>query len=201
MPAIHRATPPARERDATPARRAASRFAEALRSARRAAAGGSRAQAVRAGSPARRTTPATVDGERRASGSSEEAARGACEVAQQRSTADVQATASVDALRAGVRALPAAVEAARVAGGDRVALAFGSALGVDLRGGAAGLELTLRPAAALERAARAELPGLVAALRARGIRVARATVRSRDAITDAGDRPGTGRVDAAPGLR
>ncbi len=60
-----------------------------------------------------------------------------------------------------------------------LALSFGTALTVDLRAGAQGLELTLHPARALERAARAELPGLVEALRARGLRVARADIRSR----------------------
>lgn len=90
-------------------------------------------------------------------------------------------------LRAAVRALPAAVEAARLHQGAQVTLTLGAALGVDLRTGAAGVELTLRPAAALDRLAAAELPALVAALRARGVRVGRAEVQS-----GAGERPPTG---------
>jgi hypothetical protein len=92
--------------------------------------------------------------------------------------AEPEAALGVQELRAAVRALPAAV-AALPAGS--LALSFGSALSVDLRVGAEGLELTLRPTPALERAARAELPGLVEALRARGLRVARADIRSRSA--------------------
>lgn len=78
------------------------------------------------------------------------------------------------ALRAAVRALPPVIEAARLRDGARLALTLGGALAVDLRGGAAGVEVTLRPEAALGQAAAAELPALVAALRARGVRVARA---------------------------
>ena len=81
-------------------------------------------------------------------------------------------------LRAAVRALPPVIQAARLQEGVRLALTLGSALGVDLRGGAAGVEVTLRPAAALAHVAAAELPALVAALRARGVRVARAELAS-----------------------
>jgi hypothetical protein len=63
--------------------------------------------------------------------------------------------------------------------GAQLALSFGAALSLDLRAGVHGLELTLRPAQGLERVTRAELPGLVEALRARGLRVARAEVRPR----------------------
>lgn len=100
------------------------------------------------------------------------------------------AAAEVVALRAAVRALPATIEAARLHDGARLTLELGSALGVDLRAGAAGVELTLRPAAALTGAAAAELPGLVDALRARGVRVVRAEVRSG---------PGARRPPGAPG--
>jgi hypothetical protein len=87
-----------------------------------------------------------------------------------------------------VRALPPVIEAARLQDGARLALTLGGALAVDLRGGAAGVEVTLRPAAALGQAAAAELPALVAALRARGVRVARAELAS-----------GARRPPAAPG--
>jgi hypothetical protein len=96
----------------------------------------------------------------------------------QPSAAEPQPTRGAQELGAAVRTLPAAV-AARSAGS--LALSFGSALTVDLRAGAMGLELTLHPAQALGQAARAELPGLVDALRARGLRVARADIRPRAA--------------------
>jgi hypothetical protein len=82
-------------------------------------------------------------------------------------------------LAAVVRALPVAVEAARVRAGEPLALSFGRSLDVDLRSGAGGVELVLRPEPRLARAADAELPRIVAALRARGIAVARAEVRTR----------------------
>lgn len=82
-------------------------------------------------------------------------------------------------LLAYVRAAPPVIAAALRPGGAELALTFGSALSLDVRSGAQGLELTLRPASGLERTTRAELPGLVDALRARGLRVARAEVRPR----------------------
>ncbi|WP_242343864.1 hypothetical protein [Anaeromyxobacter terrae] len=82
-------------------------------------------------------------------------------------------------LRAIVRALPIAIEAARVREGEPLSLSLGRALSVDLRRSAGGLELVLRPDAALQRAAAAELPGLVETLRARGITVACAEVRAQ----------------------
>jgi hypothetical protein len=85
-------------------------------------------------------------------------------------------------LQAAVRAAPPAiVAAARGAQAGQLSLSFGAALSVDLRTGAQGLELSLRPAPSLERAARAELPRLVEALRARGVRVAGAVVKARTA--------------------
>lgn len=86
-------------------------------------------------------------------------------------------------LRACVRAAPAVIAASLRPGGAELALSFGAALSLDLRAGAQGLELTLRPAPGLERVTRAELPGLVEALRARGLRVARAEVRPRAPAT------------------
>jgi hypothetical protein len=82
-------------------------------------------------------------------------------------------------LRACIRAVPPVIAATLRPGAAELALSFGSALSLDLRSGAQGLELTLRPASGLERVTRAELPGLVDALRARGLRVARAEVRPR----------------------
>jgi hypothetical protein len=82
-------------------------------------------------------------------------------------------------LRAVIRTLPVAIEAARVREGEPLSLSLGRALSVDLRRGAEGLEVVLRPHATLQRAAAAELPGLLESLRARGIAVARAEVRSQ----------------------
>ncbi|WP_242395406.1 hypothetical protein [Anaeromyxobacter oryzisoli] len=175
--------------------RAKARFAEALRDARRNGATSRDATSrgagptERAGATARRGKPQPAREGGETARAEDLPARGVAEVASQRASADVQATASADALRAAVRALPAAVEAARVASGGQVTLAFGAALGVDLRAAAGGIELTLRPTAALERAAAAELPGLVAALRARGLRVARATVQARSADPSCGRSP------------
>jgi hypothetical protein len=87
--------------------------------------------------------------------------------------------APVPELAALVRALPAAVDASRVRDGAPLALSFGRSLEVDLRSGAAGIEVVLRPDPRLARAADAELPRVVAALRARGIAVGRAEVRPR----------------------
>ena len=81
-------------------------------------------------------------------------------------------------LAAVARALPPAVAAARVADGP-LALSFGRSLDVELRATPEGIELLLRPEASLARAAEAELPRVVAALRVRGVAVARAEVRPR----------------------
>jgi len=89
------------------------------------------------------------------------------------------------------RLLPAAavehvaVEAGRLRQGQLL-LGFGD-LKVFLGCSPAGLELWLEAGPALRSAARAELPGLVAAIRARGVAVARAGVRAR-----AGERDGGG---------
>jgi hypothetical protein len=94
----------------------------------------------------------------------------------------------VGELRAVVRALPAAIEASRLRDGAPLTLAFGRSLSVDVRRGAGGIELVLRPDAALARAAEAELPAVVAALRARGLHVARADVLPRAHAGPAGAR-------------
>ncbi len=97
-------------------------------------------------------------------------------------------------LRALVRALPPAIAAARVRDGAPLSLSFGRSLGVDIRVAPAGVELVLRPDARLARGAEAELPRLVAALRARGLAVARAEVRT-------GGTAATARVDVPSPLR
>jgi hypothetical protein len=81
-------------------------------------------------------------------------------------------------LRAAVRAVPAAALALRAQGGGALRLDLGRALSVELRAVPSGVEVVLRPDAALSRAAAAGLPGLVSALRARGVAVARAEVRA-----------------------
>jgi hypothetical protein len=88
---------------------------------------------------------------------------------------DPPAVAPPSELGAVARALPPAV--AVLAPGGQLALSFGPSLEVDLRSTAAGVEVLLRPEPGLARAAEAELPRVVAALRARGIAVARAEVR------------------------
>jgi len=80
-------------------------------------------------------------------------------------------------LRALLRALPVAVHAAAGRGGDRLELAFGRSLSVEVRAARGGVEIALRPDARLSRAASSELPALVRALRARGVSVVRAEVR------------------------
>jgi hypothetical protein len=81
------------------------------------------------------------------------------------------------ALREAVRAVPPMVEARLSGSGHTIELSFGRSLSVEVRRGRDGLEVVLRPEAALSRAAAAELPGLVEALRARGLAVSRAQVR------------------------
>jgi hypothetical protein len=108
---------------------------------------------------------------------------GACApaVAAEPAAADWAPEVRSPELRAILRAVPVAVEAGRVGGGaPALELAFGRALSVEIRGGArGGVDLVLRPDAALARSASAELPALVRALRARGVEVARAEVRER----------------------
>ncbi len=89
-----------------------------------------------------------------------------------------------------MRTLPPAIDASRVRAGEPLALSFGRSMDVEVRAGPAGVEILIRPAPPLARAAAAELPGIVAALRRRGLEVARAEVRTRR-----GD-PGSGRPAA-----
>ncbi len=71
-----------------------------------------------------------------------------------------------------------AVEAGRMGGRPFLDMGLGRDLHVRLTRAATGVELSLTPSPGLRGAAFAELPGLVAALRARGVPVARAEVRS-----------------------
>ncbi|HSN90390.1 MAG TPA: hypothetical protein VLS93_04105 [Anaeromyxobacteraceae bacterium] len=81
-------------------------------------------------------------------------------------------------LRALLRALPVAVGASAGRAGESLELAFGRSLSVEVRAArGGGVEIALRPDAGLSRAAAAELPALVSALRDRGVTVVRAEVR------------------------
>jgi hypothetical protein len=82
-------------------------------------------------------------------------------------------------LAAVARALPPAIAAGATARGAPLALSFGPSLDVELRSTEAGVHVVLRPAPRLALAAEGELPRLVAALRIRGVAVARAEVRPR----------------------
>lgn len=82
-------------------------------------------------------------------------------------------------LAAVVRALPPAITSAIAGGNGPLALSFGRSLDVELRPGVGGVEVVLRPEPRLLRAAEAELPRLVEALRVRGVAVASAVVRPR----------------------
>lgn len=85
----------------------------------------------------------------------------------------------VPELAAAIRALPAAISAARPGPAAPLTLTFGQALDVDLRSAPAGVEVVLRPEGRLLAAAQAELPRVVEALRLRGVQVARAEVAPR----------------------
>ncbi|HEY6101020.1 MAG TPA: hypothetical protein VIW03_16405 [Anaeromyxobacter sp.] len=104
---------------------------------------------------------------------------------------------TVPELHALVRTLPLAMRTFGVREGAPLALSLGRSLEVELRAAPRGLELVLRPEPRLARATEAELRGVVAALAAKGIAVARAEVRARPA---GGGGPGP-RVDLAAGLR
>jgi hypothetical protein len=100
-------------------------------------------------------------------------------------------------LRTLVRTLPLAIQTFGVREGAPLALSFGRSLDVELRPAPRGVELVLRPEPRLARASEAELHGIVAALRARGIAVSRAEVRVRPA----GASGSSARVDLAAGVR
>ena len=82
-----------------------------------------------------------------------------------------------------------ALEVSRTAGRPAVEMSFGRDLHVRITRSARGVELLLAPRAELRSAAVAELPGLVAALRARGVRVEKAEVRPSGAAATGASRP------------
>ncbi len=151
------------------------RFGEALRRAR---AGNSAARgAATASTAARRpeTRRSALRGEQ-AEAVRREEARAAADPARAGAPPEDAAVPEIAAL---VRTLPVAIAAARAREGAPLALSFGRSLDVELRSGAAGVEVLLRPEPRLLQAAQAELPRVLAALRLRGIAVARAEVRAR----------------------
>jgi hypothetical protein len=154
------------------------RFGEALRRARagNAAARGA-ATASTAGRRPETRRAAALRGEQ-AEAVRREEARAAATTDPARAGAPPE-DAAVPELAALVRTLPVAIAAARAREGAPLALSFGRSLDVELRSGAAGVEVLLRPEPRLLRAAEAELPRVLAALRLRGIAVARAEVRAR----------------------
>jgi hypothetical protein len=89
--------------------------------------------------------------------------------------------APVPEIAALVRTVPAAIALARQRDGASLSLSMGHALDVELRAGPGGVDVVLRPEPPLARAAEAELPRVVAALRVRGVVVGRAEVRTRGA--------------------
>ncbi len=181
-------------------------FGDAMRRAREGSAAAARGAAAREHgfrtASARRTVADGKDdalaGRRQGSREEERLSAGAAppQIAGQatavRATGDVAGPAE---LRAVIRALPVAIHASRVREGAPLTLTLGRALDVDVRAGRAGVELVLRPDPRLARATEAELPGLVASLRSRGIAVARAEVRAR------GGDGGRRRVDVSTPLR
>ncbi len=104
---------------------------------------------------------------------------------------------STPELRAVVRTLPLAIQTFGLRDGAPLALSFGRSLDVEIRPVPGGIELVLRPEPRLARSAESELRGVVAALGAKGIAVARASVRVRGG----GARAPGPRVDLPPGVR
>lgn len=102
---------------------------------------------------------------------------------------------TVPELRALVRTLPLAIQTLGLRDGAPLSLSFGRSLDVEIRSAPRGVEIVLRPEPRLARASEAELRGVVAALAAKGIAVARAEVRARGAGEPAP------RVDLSSGLR
>ncbi len=74
------------------------------------------------------------------------------------------------------------IEAGRMADRPFVEMAFGRDLRVRLTRSPRGVEILLEPGAGLRGAVQVELPGLVAAVRARGVAVARIEVRASDLV-------------------
>lgn len=119
-----------------------------------------------------------VDAERRSVAATVRSVDAGAPIPEPAQTELVPDPSPVAELAAVARALPPAIATARAVDGP-LALSFGRSLDVELRSTGAGIELLLRPEACLARAAEAELPRMVAALRVRGVAVARAEVRPR----------------------
>ena len=162
----------------------AERFGDALRRAREGdvAAPRGRADASATRTEARRTAAARAGAGgfllREPPRDVERAGQLAADLPRPGGSPEVQAVPEIAAL---ARTLPLAVAAAGAREGAPLALSFGRSLDVELRSGAAGVEILLRPEPRLLHAAEAELPRVVAAMRARGIAVARAEVQARGA--------------------
>jgi len=180
----------------------ARRFREALRRAGERPAvprDGARLDEAALAIPARRSAADRKDavlGERRERFREDEAGRPSALPAVNLPRASEAAQAEFRAL---VRSLPLSIDVARIRAGEPLAFSLGRSLDVEIRPALAGVEILLRPEPRLARAAAAEVPGLVAALRARGVSVARVEVRVRGAVPARGPNPG--RVDGAPPLR
>jgi len=172
-----RVNDPTTSQRSTETAQAGRRFGEALRRAREGdAARRGRAEPGAAGRPETRRVAATraqVDATARRE---EERAALAADPGR---PAGPQEIAPVPEIAALVRTLPAAIEAARARDGAPLSLSFGRSLDVELRSGAGGVEVLLRPEPRLLHAAEAELPRVLAVLRMRGVAVARAEVRAR----------------------
>lgn len=97
------------------------------------------------------------------------------------------ATPALPELREAASAIPPAIWSGKVAEGAAVELSFGRELTVELRQGAAGIELSIRTGPALTRAAQVDLPALLRTLRGHGVTVVRAEVRRG---SHGGGRPG-----------
>jgi hypothetical protein len=162
----------------------AARFGDAL-----ARAGGTEWESGRAEARARERVP--LGGPRRAGGPAEpprrpgEEARPTPPVDARGAASPVEVLPAAELARA-IRVVPPAAAILGPAGGAPLTLSFGRSLDVDLRATSAGVDVVLRPEPALVRAAEAELPRLVAALRVRGVAVARVEVRPR---APSGGRP------------
>lgn len=170
------------------------RFGEALARAERAGRGagrGERARAERAGReegarvaearsrPEPRGRAPRLDPARAPAGPGDEGCAATAAAAGTGRGALTVEVAPAPELAAVVRVLPPAVAALGAPGAAPLALSFGRSLDVELRATPAGVDVVLRPAPGLARAAEAELPRLVAALRIRGVAVAGAEVRPR----------------------
>jgi hypothetical protein len=151
--------------------------------------------------PSARSSPAGPGGARPQGGSPSSALGAPPLSSGSRTPVQHGAAPALPELREAARAVPTAIWAGRLQGAAVVELAFGRELSVELRQGAGGIEIAVRTDAALARAARADLPALVQALRARGVEVARAEVLGGERRAISAQADGRRAVDARPPLR